>query len=582
MERAQNTIARRNGSSDCRLTLSAPANRVRVRIHRDDFPNDNATFATLQIVHVAPGGAERVLASMGMAGGTATPPNGKPATTSELLIALGWSYDDQDQPVFSALTGQIIGRVISTRPITRRVEVACDFITRIVPPQHHSVAVVSTGGGTGFTNASGDITWTDTASGSNRAVYVVGGVVRSTGVTTASCSYDSVAMTKIESQACDADGVSTAGIAEVYRLVAPNTTAGATVRLTLNGTGNYGAFGNLNLSGVDQTTPENAGVKKTGTDNVSDTATTPSNGLLLTATLINSSSTDPTASHTEFFDAYGLDSFGDFYYWGASQYTSTAGSVTLQVTNITEEGASSDKWANIIIPVRAASGAINADAPAVALDIIAVAPTVSKSPALPAAAVDFLPVAATATKAATSGQGLLDITAGAPVTSHGAAAGVGAVDFIAVAATAKHDATAGIALVDFIAPAVQEGQTHQLPVAQFDLLPVAPTAVKSAGLPAAGLDLLAVSPTSAKSASLSAVALDVLAVAPTITHAAELPAGAVDFVGVAPATTKAAALPVVTVEFAAASIDATLASQAMIARLFTTLYAITNVWPTVQ
>jgi hypothetical protein len=357
MDRFQNTTTRRSGSSDCGVQLTAPANRVRVRIHRDDFPSSTSTFATLQIVHVDLLSNERVLASMGLAGGASVHPlTGQPVTTSELYHSLGWHYDALDQPVLHELVGSVIGRVISPqRQITRRVEVECDYRIRTIPRQHHSVAVVSTGGGTGFTNASGNVTWTDTASGSNRAVYVVGGVVRSTGVVTDSCSYDSVSMTKIDSQACDADGVSTAGIAEVYRLVAPNTTSNATISLALNSTGNYGAYGDLNLSGVDQTTPENAPNKTTGTDNVSLAGTTPADGLLLCATLINSSSTDPTASHTEFFDAYGLDSFGDLYYWGASQYTSSAGAQTFQWTNITEEGAASDKWAQINVPVRAAA-----------------------------------------------------------------------------------------------------------------------------------------------------------------------------------------------------------------------------------
>jgi hypothetical protein len=552
MERATNTIARRSGSSDCRLILSAPTNLVRVIVHRDDFPAGDSTFGTLQLVHLDLLGNERILASMGMAGGTSRHlRTGQLIPISGLVYSLGWHYDDLDQPIPHTLSGSVIGRIVSNRQITRRVEVECDFIVREIPLQHHSVAVVSTGGGVGFTNASGDITWTDTASGSNRAVYVVGGVVRSTGVTTASCTYDSVSMTKIDSQAADIDGISTAGIAEMYRLVAPNTTAGATVRLTLNGSGNYGAFGDLNLSGVDQTTPENTPVKNVGTDNISLAATTPSNGLLLTAALINSSSTDPAASHTEFFDAYGLDSFGDFYYWGASQYTSAAGAQTLEVTNITEEGAGSDKWAMIIAPVRAAAGAINADSPTVLLDFTPVAPTVSKAPAQPTVAVDLLPIAATTTKAATSGQGLLDITPIAATGTHTVTAGLGAVDFLAIAATTQFNAAAGLALVDFVAAALQEGQTHQLSPVQLDLTSVSPATTKITTLSPALLDLAALSPTTTKSVLSGQALLDLLALPPTTSFVASSGIALLDLLSALPSSSKEALQGIGLLDFSA-------------------------------
>jgi hypothetical protein len=364
MDRMENTTAKRSGSSDCRLLLTAPANRVRAVIHRDDFPASTSTFATLQIVHVDLLGNERVLASMGLAGGTVVhPKTGLPDTTSELQCTLGWHYDALDQPVLHDVVGSVIGRVISPqRSITRRVEVECDYLLRSIPPQHHSVAVVSSGTSTAHNNASGTVEWTDTASGSDRAVYVCGGNMRTAGPALTSVTYDGSALTLVDSQLVTIDtSFTNGGIAVVYRRVAPATTSNATIVVTLTGSGNYGAFGNYNLSGVNQSNPENTAgiVKNIGTGNVgAGAATTPTDGMLLDGMFLNSSlNSEPAGSHTELFDSPGFDAGGSGqFYWGGSQRTSSSGSQSLAWTNIAPV-TGSDAWAQVIVPVQAAVAA---------------------------------------------------------------------------------------------------------------------------------------------------------------------------------------------------------------------------------
>jgi hypothetical protein len=358
MDSFQNTTTKRSGSSDCGLRLTAPANRFRAILHRDDVPADGGTFGQLQIVHIF-GGTERLLASMGFGGG---PMLGPKSRTSSLALSLGHSYDERGQPVFSKIHGQIVARVICEREITRRVELQCDYANRIEDPQHHSVAVVSTGVGTAHSNASGSVTWTDTASGSDRAVYVCGGNMRTAGPELASVTYDGDSLTRIDFQLVTIDTSFTdGGIATVWRRLAPSTTSNATISVNLTGSANYGAFGNYNLSGVNQSNPENTAgiVKNIGTGNVgAGAATTPTDGMLLDGMFLNSSlNSEPAGSHTELFDSPGFDAGGSGqFYWGGSQRTSSSGSQSLAWTNIAPV-TGSDAWAQVIVPVQAAVAA---------------------------------------------------------------------------------------------------------------------------------------------------------------------------------------------------------------------------------
>lgn len=113
-----------------------------------------------------------------------------------------------------------------------------------MPPTYDNV---STGTGTGATS----ISWTHTASGSNRCVYVGVFINTATGAEPANLAgtYDSVSMTKLDSVA-----IASAEVLIVFRLANPNTGA-KTVSITW--TGSFDSVGAaLSYTGVDQSTPD--------------------------------------------------------------------------------------------------------------------------------------------------------------------------------------------------------------------------------------------------------------------------------------------------------------------------------------
>lgn len=196
--------------------------------------------------------------------------------------------------------------------------------------------------------AVGSLSWSHTASGSNRVVYVtVSWLNWPSGDYTCSVTYGGTSMTEIGSATAPTSG----NRVKTFRLKNP-ATGSQTVAVTLAGTDDsYVVAGSSSWTGVDQTTPESAVTTNSGTGtafSVSQAGSTAGNQVY--GGMCGSYyPTGITSNQTQLWcDAERSGGNG---HWGGAEYTSAGGAKTMSWA-----ANASDYWAAMCFEILAAAG----------------------------------------------------------------------------------------------------------------------------------------------------------------------------------------------------------------------------------
>ena len=189
---------------------------------------------------------------------------------------------------------------------------------------------------------------THTCSGTHRAVWVGVSVRANPAVTVTGITYDGVPMHFLRR---DGSGAANSPNTELWYLENPNTTANATITVTLSGTPSDVSAGAISYSEVDQTTPNDvaggAGTNGTGTAASQSITTVTDNALTLSVLMVHANATIVIQNgDTQVFDlAFGSVN-GEASMGRSPSNITPAGSKTMGWT------FGSDDWAISVAAVR--------------------------------------------------------------------------------------------------------------------------------------------------------------------------------------------------------------------------------------
>lgn len=171
------------------------------------------------------------------------------------------------------------------------------------------------------------LSWSHTASGSDRYVRVSAGFTGFSSTTVSAITYGGNAMTLVANVTNTSGWGGAGGFCYIWGYVAPSTSS-QTVSLTLSAGSNAGAAGSVSYTGVDQTTPSGDAVTGQGDSSFSAASVTVTDGatgdMVSDCITINAGGVSAlTGLKTEAFKAQ------DSGYYGAAQDASGAASVTM-------------------------------------------------------------------------------------------------------------------------------------------------------------------------------------------------------------------------------------------------------------
>lgn len=193
---------------------------------------------------------------------------------------------------------------------------------------------------------------------------------------------------------------------------------------------------------------------------------------------------------------------------------------------------------------------IEAIAPAVGVDLTAIAASTHKDAGAPAAGVDLLGVAMVETRPAPVAAVSCELTAVAMTSQHTANVAANTIDFTSGQPFNGMFAEPAAVTIELTGNVPTTSKSAPAPAAGMDLLGTLPSTHKDAPLPAAGLDVLGVAMVATRPYPIAAASLELGAPAPGSRHLAPLPAAAVELAGVTVVATRPQTIGVAAVEFA--------------------------------
>ncbi len=188
------------------------------------------------------------------------------------------------------------------------------------------------------------LSWSHTASGTNRAVYVsvaLGSYSASSRTTTV--TYGGISMTSVSKTFCNNGG---GGYVQLFRLLAPATGA-QTVAVTVSSPGAISIVaGSVSFTGVDQTTPEAHTATNYGSSAAASVGITSVAGNMVLDATANGSGAASSSQTNRWLNNADGDSSGGC---GASSTAAGANSVTMSYI------LNNDDWGIIAVDIQAAA-----------------------------------------------------------------------------------------------------------------------------------------------------------------------------------------------------------------------------------